>query len=223
MTVPTYPSGTVLALLDTAHLTPATAHVLKHRLAQPYASLPRFFDAHAFATLHAVCNRLLPQPDRADPIRIAAALDAGLADDAGRGWRYAAMPPDGTAYRWGLQGVDECAKALFNAPFQALLDQQQDAVLSAIQQGDVAGGVWARLPAQAFFELLLVGAMNAYFVDLRAMEEIGCVAMADVPGWVRVGLDQLDAREPRLIRIEAATATATATAPWPAPASAIDA
>lgn len=193
---PTYPPGTVRALLDGQHVTEPTRAALRLRLADG-AAAPRYFDADALATLVAVCARLVPQPERRQPIDLAATIDARLAEGRGDGWRYAALPPDGEAYRRGLGAIDESATAMFGAPYAALDAARQDAVLLAVQRGEVAGGGWHALPAARFFEELLTEAVAAYYSHPLAQEEIGYVGMADAPGWQRIGLDELESREPR--------------------------
>ncbi len=199
--IPNYPPYTVRALLDTGFVTPATRAALRARLdAIPEA--PRFFDAAAYATLRAVCARLIPQPDRGTPtsdppVDIAAMLDARLAAGTSDGWRYATLPPDPEAHRLGLAGLDQHARVIFGMPFTQLDDARQDATLSAVQRGLARGTAWTTLPAPRFFEELLAEVTAGYYSHPLAQEEIGYVGMADAPGWDRVGLGELVRREPR--------------------------
>src|SRR3712207_6468313 len=108
-----------------------------------------FFSPAEFAVLDAVCDRLLPQDDRAPQQRIPIApfIDHRLATGAGDGYRYAEMPWDEEAYRRGLAGIDETSHVLFGATgFVELTGRQQDAVLAAIEAGDPPGAVWQRVP-----------------------------------------------------------------------------
>lgn len=200
---PRYPRGTVRALLDTAHVTPATRAALRARLdgdgraASGCDAAPRFLDAPALATLRAACARLVSQPDGAPPIDLVAMVDARLAAGAGNGWRYAALPPDGDAYRVGARGLDESARAAYGVAFAALTAAHQDALLHAVQSGAVRGGAWDTVPPARWFEELLAELVECYYSHPLAQEEIGYVGMADVPGWPALGLDVLDAREPR--------------------------
>ena len=75
--------------------------------------------------------------------------------------------------------------------------EQQDDVLKQIQQGQAPGDIWTKLPANRFFEELLVETAESYYSHPLAQEEIGYVGMADVPTWQRIGLNQLEDREPR--------------------------
>ncbi len=194
--LPVYPPGTVRALLKTDLVTPPTHAAIQARLAPSDAATPRFFDAETFATLRAACARLIPQHDRSSPVDLAGAIDARLADGKGDGWRYAVMPPDGTAYRLGLHGLDECARARFGAPFHGLDATRQDEILAATQQGEAEGEAWRRVSAHRFFEELLAEVAECYYSDPLTQEEIGYVGMADARGWQAIGLDQREAWEP---------------------------
>jgi len=184
-------------LLQTDLVTPPTREVLQSRLAPSEATTPRFFDAHAFATLRAACDRLIPQPDRTLPIDLAGAIDERLASGKSDGWRYANMPPDGEAHRRGLHGLDETAQARFGTDFAVLDAGAQDEVLRVVQSGEAQGDTWATLPAQRFFEELLAELVECYYSDPLSQEEIGYVGMADAHGWQTIGLNRLEPWEPR--------------------------
>jgi hypothetical protein len=204
MTPKTYPRGTVRALVDTDFVTQATREVLKSRLvpddAPPLAvSKPRFFDAEAFDTLRAACARLIPQVDRTRPVDLAGALDERLAEGKCDGWRYSRMPPDGEAYRRGLRGLNESARAMFGMAFYELDASGQDAVLLAVQRDEAQGQTWQTVPARRFFEELLAELTEGYYSDPLTQEEIGYVGFADAHGWQALGLNQLEAHEPRAV------------------------
>ena len=204
---PHYQEGSVRALLDTDLITPATRAVLLERLAPHADSPPRFFDAREWATLCAMCRRLIPQPERAAPIQLPADIDERLADDKADGWRYDVLPSDPEAYRRGLRGIDETAEAVFGAPFTTLDATQQDAVLHAVQAGTAPGPTWSALPPKLFFEELLAEITESYYSHPLAFEEIGFAGMADAHGWQTVGLGARAAFEP-VPRVSAATASA---------------
>jgi len=204
MTHKTYPRGTVRALVDTDCVTPATRAALKARLvpedAPPLAdSKPRFFDAEAFQILRAACARLIPQADRSHPVDLAGALDARLAEGKGDGWRYSQMPPDGEAHRRGVLGLNESALAMFDLAFDALDGLDQDEVLLAVQRNEAPGRTWKTIPACRFFEELLAELTECFYSDPLTLEEIGYVGYADAQGWNAIGLNELEAREPRAV------------------------
>ncbi len=194
---PLWPEGSVRALLETGLVREPTRAALLGRLNTPVVEQPTFLTHDAFLMLRAVLARLIPQPDRGDAaIDVAGAIDAKLGQGKGNGWRYASMPPDGEAYRRGLHGIDETARAMFGELFGCLHPTCQDAVLAAIQAGSPPGATWASMPAPRFFEELLVMAVEAYYAHPLAQEEIGYVGMADAQGWTRIGLGEREAHEP---------------------------
>ncbi|UFH51924.1 gluconate 2-dehydrogenase subunit 3 family protein [Spirosoma sp. KNUC1025] len=191
-----YPDGTVRALLKTDQVTAATRRVLTERLTSP-ARQPTFFTTAEFDLLRRICDRLVPQTDRTDPIDIAGGIDERLTQNKSNGWRYDVMPNDRDAYRKGLAGVDESSLMMFGEPFKSLTDEKQDQVLSAVQRIEAPGEIWSKLPAERFFEELLAEAVETYYSHPMAQEEIGYVGMADVPTWQRIGLNNLEKREPK--------------------------
>ncbi len=192
-----YPPGTVRALLHSDLVTPATRAVIVPRLERG-AAIPRYFESQTFTLMQAVCARLIPQSESTPPLDLAGNIDERLAEGKGDGWRYDAMPPDGEAYRQGLEGVDESALILHSAGFVTLTGLQQDELISAVQRGDAPGKVWASLSGQRFIEELLAEATECYYSDPLSMEEIGYVGMADSQGWLHIGLNQREPFEPQV-------------------------
>ena len=191
-----YPPGSIRALLDTDLVTAPTRDALTARLdadAKEYAL--RFFDAESFATLQAVCARLIPQREQLTDI--AREIDRRLADGAGDGWRYDSMPPDGDVYRRGLLGLNESAREMHEAYFAALNEEQQDDILRRVQQERALGATWHTLLQSRFFEELLAEVTEIYFSHPLAQEEFGYSGMADAHGWQRIGLNDLEAWETR--------------------------
>lgn len=191
-----YSSGTVRALLKTDQVTDATRKALTERLTAAQRQ-PEFFSSSEFSLLQAICDQLIPQDDQAERVDIAGCIDERLSQNKSDGWRYDTMPPDGDAYKAGLAGIDESARLLFQQSFEHLSPTQQSDVLKEVQQAKAPGDVWQQLPANRFFEELLVEAAHSYYSHPLAQEEIGYVGMADVPTWQRIGLNQLEEREPR--------------------------
>ncbi len=193
----TYPLGTVRALLKTDAVTASTQAALEKRL-QPQAATPlKFFTDLQLETLRAAAARLITQKGRAEPIDVVREIDQRLCGGVGNGWRFAALPPDEEAYQLGLRGLEETASVLHQSTFAALSGEQQDDILRSLQTGTAAGGIWQTLDSPRFFEELLADLAEAYYSHPLAQEEIGYVGMADAPGWTRLGLNELEAREPR--------------------------
>lgn len=192
----TYPSGTVRALLDTNLVTAPTRDALRTRLDADNDYALRFFDGAAFATLRAVCARLIPQPERAPIIDVAVCIDKRLAENTSDGWRYDSMPSDRDAYVRGLRGLDETAIRMHRVGFVALEKKRQVAILRLVQLGQAEGECWKTLPPERFFEELLAEITEAYYSHPLAQEEIGYVGMADARGWRRLSLNDLEPWEP---------------------------
>jgi hypothetical protein len=199
---PTYPPGTVRALIESDLVTPPTRRALGERLRRNASATPRFFDAHAFSVVGAACDRLVPQPERDRPIDLARELDARLADGTGDGWRYARMPADCGMHVMGAAGLDQAAQAMFAGGFAALPGAQRDAVLRTVQSGAARGEVWEELDAACYFEELLALVADIYYSHPFALEEIGYVGMADAHGWHAVGLDEREAHEPAASNVQ---------------------
>ncbi len=196
--MPHYPHNTVRNLLKTNQVTEATRQALTERLNDPPRQ-PTFFSASEFALLQAVCNRLVPQDEHDKRIDIAGSIDKRLSQNKSDGWRYDVMPADGDAYKLGLVGIDESALLTFKQLFLNISAEQQDFILKAVQHQEAPGDSWEQLPADRFFEELLTEAVENYYSNPLAQEEIGYVGMADVPTWQRIGLNQLEDREPRAL------------------------
>lgn len=171
-------SGSVLDLIHSDHVTPATRSALLDRLNQPPVSEPRFFTPEQFARLRRVCDRLIPQPE-GESIDVAGPIDERLAKQVTNGWRYDELPNDGEAYRLFLTGIDQTAEAQYDHSFDMITAEQQDAVLRAVQQGEATGPAWQQLPADRFFEELLAEVIEVYYSHPLAQQRIGYTGMAD--------------------------------------------
>lgn len=192
-----YPVGSVRALLNTDHVSPPTRRVLQERLAKLSMSGPTWLSPPALVTLRAICERLVPQGDLAARVDIAGAIDQRLARGEGDGWRPAALPPDRDAWMAGLDGIDRLCQARFLRPFVELTDSERDGLLSDVQAGRVVDTDWRGIDPQLFFEELLAEAVEVFYANPIAQEDIGYAGMADLPDWTHLGLDDLSAREPR--------------------------
>lgn len=196
-----YPHGTVQALLLTDRLTSNTCEALQKRLEKIYTATPRFFDANTFLTLRAVCMRLIPQQQER-MIDLAGSLDEILAEGKGNGWRYDTMPADGKAFMMGLYGINKTSVSDFGRVFYLLEAKEQDKILTSIQSGAARGLTWELISGKLFFEELLAAVTELYYSHPFAKEEIGEVAMADVKGWQKIGLNELEEHEPEILKEE---------------------
>jgi hypothetical protein len=198
MTAPRIPyvDYDVLAKWDTPSWDDQTREVIRKRLVE----IPerRFFTEDEWQTLESICSRLVPQPERSNPIPIVPWIDEKLHHDRRDGFRYDDMPPLREAWRLGLVGIDEESRRQFGTGFRSLSERNQDTVLRTIQAGDVHGGIWARLPAPRFFmTVLLKEVIGEYYAHPAAWSEVGFGGPASPRGYVRLGLNQRDPWEAR--------------------------
>ena len=193
MTERHFPDYDVLAKRDTPSWNRATRDAIDRRLA--VSREPRFFSALEFATLEAVCERILPQPaDRADPVPLAAHVDDKISSGQLDGYRFNALPPQGEAWRIGLAALDHEARARHGASsFRALTGGDRDAILKAMQRGELDGDHWQGMPLKLFFEKRVVhDVTDAYYAHPTAWNEIGFGGPASPRGYVRLDKNRRD-------------------------------
>lgn len=181
----------VLSKWDTSSFNDTTRAVLRDRLDPPPR---RFFSDSEWATLVALCDRVMPQPEREQPVAIAAWIDADRHTDRPTGTRKAAMPEDGAAWRQGLAALNAEAEARHCTTFSALKEAAQDALLRAVDREDLAAPqAWNGLPAREFFRgLALTQIVSVYYAHPAAMSEIGYGGPASPRGYVRLDADRFD-------------------------------
>jgi hypothetical protein len=103
------------------------------------------------------------------------------------------MPPMRDCWRLALEGIDEESRLHYGVAFTAISAAGQDAVLEAIQRGDVGGHAWKRVPARRFFvTVLLKAVVGEYYAHPAAWSEIGFGGPASPRGYVRMGLGERD-------------------------------
>lgn len=186
-----YPGYDVLAKWNSPSFDETTRAVLSDRLGR----VPdrAFLSEDEWELLEAVVARLIPQPDRAQPVPITPWIDAMLVADRGDGYRRNGVPPLREAWRQGLGGIAAEAEAVEPRGFAALDVAAQDALLTRMQRGDVSSENWQQVPADHFFgHLLLRTAVGIYYAHPAAWNEIGYGGPASPRGYVRLGFDGRD-------------------------------
>jgi len=188
-----FPGYDVLSKRDTPSWNEQTRRVIDQRLAIGPDDHGFFTDAE-WATLKAVCGRILPQPpDRAAPVPIAALIDHKLASGRSDGYRDARMPPMGDAWRRGLGALDAEARGRHGQPFHELSPAEQDGLLTAVQSGYAADPAWGGMPPELFFKSRIIAdCIGAYFGHPTAWSEIGYGGPAAPRGYVRMDLGRRD-------------------------------
>lgn len=194
-----YADYDVLAKWDTPSWNEQTREVVRKRLGE--VPPRRFLELDEWETLEAVCARVLPQPDRlADPVPIVPFIDAQLHRGQGDGYRYEDMPDLRASWRLGIGGIEREARRRHDKPFGELDAARQDAILTAIQKGEVEGEPWDELPPKRFFSsILLKSVVGIYYAHPAAWSEIGFGGPASPRGYVRLGAGQRDPWEARAI------------------------
>lgn len=137
----------------------------------------RFFTPDQLATMTAVCDRILPQDDRAPERRIPIVnhIDARLFENKIDGYRYENMPPDAEAHLLGLEAIDQTAFALHGRRFIELDALKQDALLKSIHDLKqlAAAQIWQRMSMERYWHLLVGDCVTAYYSHPWAWDEIG--------------------------------------------------
>jgi hypothetical protein len=188
---PRYPGYDVEAKRDTPSWNRATQEAIDRRLAVPRT--PRFFTPDEWATLEAICDRIMPQPDDRPKAPLPAYVDQKMAEDNQDGYRYAVLPPQGEAWRRGLKALDDAARTAFGGALHTLPPERQDEVLRRAQTGALASDAWGGMPCKAFFEhRLLPDITHAYYATPTAWNEIGFGGPASPRVYVRMGLNRRD-------------------------------
>lgn len=186
-----YPGYDVLSKRWSQSWNAVTRAVIDRRLA--VSREPRFFTMPEWETLDAVCARIMPQSSHRPRIPLAAYVDAKIHDKREDGYRYAAMPAQGEAWKRGLAALDQEATDAHGLPFHRLASEIQDGLLRRMQQGDLRSAVWAGMPCRLFFEHRVIPDITrAYYAHPSAWNEIGFGGPASPRGYVRMQLDRRD-------------------------------
>ncbi|MDQ2805134.1 MAG: gluconate 2-dehydrogenase subunit 3 family protein [Pseudomonadota bacterium] len=186
-----YPGYDVLRKRNSMSWNDATRRVVDQRLAVPRE--PRFFTEAEWQTLNAVCDRIVPQPKDRPPVPTASYVDEKLRLGNGDGYRHAAMPNQGEAWRRGLAALDEEARRRHGDRFHAISPAEQDALLRQVQEGEFEGGAWGDMPCKMFFsERIIHDVGSAYYSHPTAWNELGYPGPASPRGFVRMDFDRRD-------------------------------
>lgn len=168
-----------------------TREVVARRLS--IKSQPKFFTSEEFLTVHAVADRIVPQPPVRPRIPVAALVDHKLHLAQSDGYRLADAPRDGEAWRLGLKALDIEADVAFGAQLRDLVEKQQDLLLARMQKGELRNPVWGGMRSDAFFRMRLArDLVLAYYAHPLAWNEIGWGGPASPRGYVRMDYDERD-------------------------------
>jgi hypothetical protein len=186
-----YPDYDVLSKRDSPSWNDASRKAIAGRLA--VLDAPTFFSEEEWQTLHAICDRVIPQSPHRATVPVAALVDRKVARDERDGYRQAQLPPLREAWRRGLAALDAEADAKHGAHFHALTSDAQDALLQAMQHGELKEKAWGDMPAKLFFkERVAHDILAAYYSHPTAWNEIGFGGPASPRGYVRMYFNRRD-------------------------------
>lgn len=188
-----YPGYDVLKKRHSMSWNDQTREVIDRRLAlDPNQHL--FFSDDEWPTLRSLCDRIVPQTTvRPHVVPLAAMVDEKMYRNGGDGYRYAELPPMREAWRRGLAALDAESIDRHGQRFHELDPLDQDALLTAVQNGNVKNRAWRDLPAKSFFvKRVLHDIVSSYYAHPRSWNEIGFGGPASPRGYVRMNYDRRD-------------------------------
>ena len=186
-----FPGYDVLKKRNTLSWNEPTRRVLDKRLAVHPG--PRFFDAAEWATLGAVCARIVPQPKDRPPVPLPAYVDEKMFENTIDGYRFAKLLPQGDAWKAALAALDAEAREKHGAAYHALPPNEQDALLRHMEKGELDGPLWKGMPSDLFFsKRVLHDIVGAYYAHPTAWSEIGWAGPASPRGFVRLDKNMRD-------------------------------
>lgn len=166
---------------------------------RPAVAAPRrSLSEDEYAALEALCETVIPQPERVNPVPIAPWIDAALCEEHTSGTRLAKLPPMREAWRRGLAALDAEAAGHFGRRLRDCLAEEREALIAAVDAGEVDGPHWDGLPPQTLFrEILGKEIVLIYYAHPAAWSEIGFGGPASPRGYLRLAPDRRDPWEAR--------------------------
>lgn len=159
---------------------------------------PVFFTAQEYRTLQAICDCILPQPERVEKIPLAAHIDRHLQLNGDSGTRYGPMPYDGACWKIGLAALDVEARSIYGMAFHELSAETADALLKRCQEGELRHAAWQDIPSKMFFQKRILSDIpGTYYAQPAAWSEIGFGGPASPRGYVRLQANRRDPWEAR--------------------------
>jgi hypothetical protein len=151
----------------------------------------RFFTPQENLLMEAIVELVQPQGDRTPERRIPIVPRIDERLHAGRtpGYRFAKMPPDGDAYRLGLQAIGQISRHCHQRSFLELSWQEQDRLLKSIHDAKPMVGaaeIWERMEIHRWWALLVQDCVEAYYAHPWAWDEIGFGGPSYPRGYMRL-------------------------------------
>jgi len=185
-----FPHYDVLAKRDTPSWNPQTRKVIGDRLA---IEEPEVLTPGQRATLRAVVDRIVPQPEQRPATNATALMLHKIMTNESDGFRHHELPQVREAWEHGLDAIDAEAQERFGHSFAILDGDKADEILRAIEQGDVQAAAWASLPATLFWSWRLIpDIVSAYYAHPSAWSAMGFGGPAAPRGYVRLQANRRD-------------------------------
>ncbi len=189
--LPRYPGYDVLRKRNTVSWNDPTRKAIDRRLSVDRD--PHTLTEAEFATLQAICDRVVPQEQGSDYVPLAAYVDQELTLDLSLGYRYAGLPPATEAWHRAIAALDAESNRAFGAPFLGVDASRRDALLTRMQKGELKDPAWGDMAPDLFFKQhVLVDIVAAYYAHPTAWSRIGYGGPASPRGYVRMGFGMRD-------------------------------
>lgn len=193
--LPRYPGYDVLNKRWTPSWNEKTRQVIDKRLA--VAREPRFFTPAEWATLSAICERIMLQPHGDSRVPLPAYVDEKMFQNKLDGYRYAQLPEQREAWRRGLAALEAESQDAYKKSFTAIAPELRDALLTRMQKGELKNKAWGDMPPKLFFEHRVIPDItHPYYSHPIAWNELGFGGPASPRGYVRMQLNRRDPWEP---------------------------
>ncbi|MEW9856798.1 gluconate 2-dehydrogenase subunit 3 family protein [Novosphingobium sp. M1R2S20] len=190
-----FPDYDVLNKRNTLSWDARTRDVINARLDLPERS--DVLTPAQIATLRALADRIVPQPQGRQAVNVVALILEKLAGETSAdGYRHAGLPPARDAWKRGLDAIEAEAQERHRARFTDLPPADADALLRAVQSGDVRAD-WTSLPPRLFWQWrMLPDLVSAYYAHPSAWSAMGFGGPASPRGYVRLAPGRRDPWEP---------------------------
>ncbi len=186
-----FPKYDVLAKRDTPSWNDRTREVIDHRLSLTVP--PDVLSATQLATLRRVVARVVPDPADRPPTTTLAMVVHRIGGDAGDGFRHHKLLGLAECWRRALDAIEAEARERHGKEFAALGDEDADALLRAVQQGDVNAALWGGLPPQLVWSWRIIpDLVSAHWAQPSLWSAMGFGGPASPRGYVRTGLNRRD-------------------------------
>jgi len=178
-----YPGYDILKAKD--EWDPHTREIVLSRLG-PFPE-PEFLTNDEAELFKAIAGHLVADHREAILAYLVRQLDQKLAANLGQDQRKPEEPEQRNLIRWGLRYIEQLALEERQANFLALDKDQQQQILTSIQNGQARSlPEWSRVPQKELFNKLLTEAVSAYYSHPQVWSEIGYGGPAYPRGYVRV-------------------------------------